>query len=229
MLIVFTGVSSVAYCQDSTAVRITPEVNSGKYTHEIGLNGTFLVKQLMSDNPASTLPQLPYVVNYQLGFGGKVGMRVGLGFEQSVQKSSIQGQIQPRTTTFLTGAYRLDICRQLLKYKKFSCGMFFGAILDHTKLETHTTTQSSFGTVTTSDLVNTSMGYGGEIGVGVKYSFNEHIGIGTEMPLQCKYTKSEELDIQTSTGSTSVQTITNSTGVSTKIFLPTSLFICVTF
>ncbi len=227
----FVGISGLAYSQDSTSVKAS-DVSGRKCTHEIGFNGTFLVKQLISDNPASTLAQLPYLVNYQVGFPNKMGIRVGLGFDQSVQKTSIQGQVAPRTTTVLTGSYRLDLCRQLLNYKKISCGMFFGVIMDHSKLESSTTTQSSFGSTTQSDLTNKSVGYGGEIGLGVKFSFNQHIGIGTEIPLQCKYTKTNEFDKQTFTsgGSTSsTQTISDGSLVTTKIFLPTSIFICITF
>jgi hypothetical protein len=106
--------------------------------------------------------------------------------------------------------------------------------MDQANLVTKTTTDQSSvgGPITTNELSSKSSSYGCELGIGIKFSFNEHIGIGTEMPFQVKETKTSETDKQTTvSGSFSSfnQTITETNGFSSKIFLPTSLFILVTF
>ena len=215
-------------------MKVEPSAKAPKRcTHQVGFNTTLLLKQLLSDNPSSQLLQLPYQVDYTLGFG-KNGVRLGLGFAQSVQKTTVHGQNSPRTTTSMSASYRLDYVRNILDYKKFSSNFFIGGIMEQGELSSNTINdQSSIGgPVTKSEIATSSMGYGGELGIQLKYSFNEHIGIGTELPLQVKYTTAKETDKQTITSGTFSQfeqTISDSKTVSTKIFLPTSLFLCIKF
>ncbi|MFL5764409.1 MAG: outer membrane beta-barrel protein [Bacteroidia bacterium] len=222
--------SSVSlHAQDSAKVGVYR-----RFTHQIGFNGTLLAKQLLSDNPASQLTMLPYQVDYTLGFSEKWGARLGVGFDQSYTSTSIQGQNSPRTTNTLTTAYRLDLVRNLLSYKKFSSGVFLGPIMNQANLVTKTTNDQSAsgGPITTDELTSKSSSYGAEIGIGLKYSFNQHIGIGTEMPIQVKQTVTNETDKQTSvSGSFSSfnQEITATHQLTTKIFLPTSVFLLITF
>ncbi len=235
-LIVFVGISSILKAQDSTSIKVVESPAPKNFSHEIGFNATFLIKQLFSNNPSATLLQLPYQLSYTLGVKDKLGIRLGAGFEQSVLKTVIQGQTTPRTTKFISGSYRLDFCKNIMAYRKISSFAFVGGIFDQTKIETTTITdQTSFGgSLTKSELINSSVSFGAEFGLGLKYSYNKHIAIGIEIPVQVKYTSSKETDKQTvtnnfSTNSTITLTITNTTGMTTKVFLPTSLFIFIKF
>lgn len=234
ILLALIGLSSVLKAQDSTALKIKDGPAPKFFSHEIGFNTVLLIKQLFSNNPSAQLSQLPYQVGYTLGFKSKYGMRIGLGFDQSTQNTSIQGQNEPRTTKVVNGSYRLDLCKTLINYKKISCNGFFGGIADNTTIQTTTVDdQTAFGgSLIKTELTDKSTSYGAEIGLGLKYSFNKHIAVATEVPLQVKYTISSELDKQTVTNSfssTFTQTITNTNGMSTKIYLPTSLFIIIMF
>ena len=104
------------------------------------------------------------------------------------------------------------------------------------QITTETTTisdQTPFGgSLIKSELINSAVSYGGEAGIGLKYSFNKHLALGIEMPVQVKYTTSKEIDKQTITNTfsnTYTEVITNSAGMTTKVFLPTSIFIIVKF
>ena len=235
ILIVLFGVTSVLKAQDSTATKIQDNAPAVKMvSHEIGFNATFLIKQLFSNNPSATLAQLPYQINYTLGIKDKFGIRVGAGFDQSVLKTNVQGQNTPRTTKFISGSYRLDFCKNVLTYRRISSFVFVGGVFDQTKIETTTISdQTPFGgPLVKSELINAAVSIGGEAGIGLKYSYNKHLALGIELPIQVKYTTSKEIDKQTITDSFSssyTEIITNSTGMTTKVFLPTSIFIIVKF
>lgn len=232
--IVLVCVSTSIIAQDSTATKVQEDPSPKKCSHEIGFNATFLIKQLFSNNPSSTLVQLPYQINYTLGIKDKFGIRLGAGFDQSVLKTSVQGQNTPRTTKFISGSYRLDFCKNVLSYRRISSFVFLGGIFDQSKIETTTISdQTPFGgSLVKSELINAAVSFGGEAGIGLKYSYNKHLALGIEIPVQVKYTTSKEIDKQTITNTFSssyTEVITNSTGMTTKVFLPTSIFIIVKF
>ena len=81
LAIVLVSISTSIIAQDSTATKVQESPSPKKCSHEIGFNATFLVKQLISNNPAATLTQLPYQLNYTLGIKDKFGIRLGVGFD----------------------------------------------------------------------------------------------------------------------------------------------------
>lgn len=220
----------------SAIVKAQDSIQTKKISHEIGFNSVLLIKQLISNNPSATLEQLPYQVIYSLHINGKYSLRLGLGASQSKIETKIQGLSQPRKTNTMSGAYRLGFGKNFVNYKKFICNAFGDITFDHSNITTNTTTSSgSFPTPTdiNQELKNVSQSKGLEIGFGVKYQFNKHIALYTEVPLQSKQTIIEETDHTTSfqngTIVDSKNTITSSKGSSIKLILPTTLFFMISF
>lgn len=227
VLIFLTLSSFIATAQDSI-----PKKNP--ITHELGFNSILLIKQIVSNNPNTTLPQLPYQIIYTLNFRDKFGIRAGLGINQSKTETTILGDPIPRTTTALSSAYRLGISRDFLNFKNLSANVFVDGTIEQTELNTKTQTSSGGGFISNEDITSKTMAYGPEIGFGLKYSFNKHIALYTEVPLQFVLNSSSETDTQSSTDNFSgntqtTTTFTSSKGHSIKIFLPTTLFLTVIF
>lgn len=225
LLLFFVANSILLQAQDSTSHK--------KIEHEIGFNTVLLVKQIISNSPNTTLPQLPYQVVYTLHFNNKYGIRAGIGFNQSSTETTIQGLSAPRTTKTLSAAYRLGVNNNFLNFKRFTCNAFADLTLEQSNLTTETQTSSGSGFVSDDKITNKSLSSGAEIGFGIKYSFNKHISLYTEVPLQCALTKTNETDQQMFMDNGSIvnmqTTVTSSKGLSTKIFLPTTLFLNILF
>jgi len=177
----FLLISAHCFSQDS--------VTTKKISHEIGVNSILLIKQVFSNNPTSnTLAQLPYQVIYTLHFNkSNLGIRLGLGINQSTTETEIQGLNSPRKTTSFTSDVRLGINKNFVTYKKIVCNAFLDITNDQASSETTTETSDQFNVSTSREkIASKSSSTGGEIGFGVKYCFNKHIALYIETPLQIK-------------------------------------------
>lgn len=228
LVIILIASFSIIKAQDS--------IQAKKISHEIGFNSVLLIKQIISNNPASTLEQLPYQVIYSLNFSTNYSLRLGLGINQNKIETEIQGLNQPRITNTMNGAYRLGLGKNFVSYKKIICNVFGDITFDHSHIKTTTvSTTNTFPSPTDikQELNNISNSPGFEIGFGLKYQFNKHIALYTETPLQFKQTTTKETDHTTSTQNGFIvdaqSTITSSKGSSIKVFLPTTLFLMISF
>jgi hypothetical protein len=215
----------------SSFLKAQDSIPEKRIRHELGFNSVLLIKQIFSNNPNATLPQLPYQVIYTLHFKNKLGVRAGLGITQTRTETAIEGLSSPRITKELISAYRLGINKDFLTYRHITANAFADVVTQQASLSTETETNSgSFSSRQTIDSKIFSVGP--EIGFGIKYTFNKHIALYTEIPLQFLYTTSHETDVTTNdnSGSSFTETqISNSKGYATKIFLPTTLFLNILF
>ncbi|MDF2438837.1 MAG: hypothetical protein K0Q95_3213 [Bacteroidota bacterium] len=226
ILLILIALSSNVLAQDS--------IPQKKFSHELGFNSVLLIKQIISNNPASTLPQLPYQIIYTLNFKEKFGIRAGLGFNQSRTETTVLGNPIPRVTQGMSSAYRLGLNMNFVKFKKITANAFVDFTMEQNKIDTETSSNS--GSFSSTQMISAeTSSLGPEIGFGIKYSFNKHIAIYTEVPLQFALNKSSETDTQTITDNFNggnVQTttsISDTKGSTTKIFLPTTLFLSIIF
>jgi hypothetical protein len=162
----------------------------------------------------------------------KTGIRAGLGISQTRTETQVAGLSSPRITNTVSGSYRFGINRNFLNFKKITCNAFADMTFNHANFTTETeSTSGSFSSK--SKISSKSMALGPEIGFGIKYSFNKHIALYTEIPLLVTYNQSHDSDTQTSFNNGSfistTSTISDSKGFSTKIFLPTTLFLNILF
>lgn len=236
-----TTISLSLNAQDSALValpeRINPDAPKEKrFTHDLGFNTILLIKQVFSNNPSAQLTQLPYQVGYTLGFGNDLGLRLGVGFNQSVTETDIQGLTEPRKTSVFSGSYRLGINKNFVDYKKIVCNAFFDFTIEHANTNTETVSDISSppgAFVQSQKFSAKSTSPGAQVGIGVKYCFNKHIALGTEVPVAFKYSMSEETDktVTTQFGveTNSEEVISSSTTMTTKIILPTTLFLIIMF
>ena len=178
----FLLISAHCFAQDSVATK--------KISNEIGVNSVLLIKQVLSNNPSNTLSQLPYQVIYTLHFNKSgIGVRLGLGINQSSTETEIQGLNSPRKTTSFSSSIRLGINKNFVTYKKIVCNAFLDITNDQANSETTTETTDQFNVSTLREKISSkSSSTGGEIGFGVKYCFNKHIALYIETPLQIKFT-----------------------------------------
>jgi hypothetical protein len=223
--------TSFSNAQDSI-IQTQDPISQKRITHELGFNSVLLIKQIISNNPATTLPQLPYQVIYTMHFNNKFGIRAGLGINQSRTETTISGLTGPRVTKTISGAYRFGVNRNFLNFKKITCNAFADMTFTHANITTDT--ESSSGTFSSKTSISSkSMSVGPEIGFGIKYSFNKHIALYTEIPLQVTYNQSHDSETQSSFSNgtlvNTTSTISDSKGYSTRIFLPTTLFLNILF
>jgi hypothetical protein len=196
-----------------------------------------LIKQVFSNNAnssTSTLPQLPYQLIYTCHYKDKFGLRIGAGFNSSESESIITGQPKPKVTNTSSGAYRVGLNYNFLHYSKFTCNVFVDGLYERNSLKTVTSTTVAAGPFggTTENTVETkevTSGTGLDLGIGLKYSFNKHISVYTETPIQVKnlYTAATESD--KTAGVENFTTSTSANERTVKIILPTTIFLTISF
>jgi hypothetical protein len=208
-----------------------------KFTHEVGFNTILLIKQLISNNAnssTSTLPQLPYQLIYTMHYKSLLGVRLGAGFTSTESESIITGQPKPKVTNTSSGAYRLGLNYNFIRYNKFTSNCFVDGIYERNSLKTVTSTTVPAGPFggTAENIVETqevTSGGGISVGLGLKYSFNKHISVYTETPVQIKnlYTSAKESD--TTAGVENSTTSTSANERTVRIILPTTIFLTISF
>lgn len=207
--------------QDSTKV----------FQHELGFNAVGLIKQIISNNPSSTLSQLPYQIIYSLN-KDKMGIRTGVGVFMGSSKTELNGQTEPRTNNNLSLNSRLGFSYNFLNANKFVFNAFADGLFNYNTSKTvnsFTTTQFPTSTVTTKTTSeDLTTGIGGEIGFGIKYNFTKHLSLYTETPLQFVSSNTKST-VKVEKSGTLTQTTDKFYNQGVSIFLPTTLFLILRF
>ena len=213
------------------AVMAQDSTSAGKrFTQELGVNSVLLVKQLISNDPDATLEQLPYQVIYTLQSNRtKMGFRAGLGLTASKTETEIQGLNKPRVITSTSFAMRAGVNKNFLSHKRIVANSFIDVITSRNFSRTETQTSLGPGASIITILENNNNAFGLDLGFGVKYKFNQHISLYTEVPLQIAATTSSSYDSQIVQGGGNTTTISKGSGFDTRIFLPTTLFLVISF
>lgn len=212
------------YSQDSSKVKLL--------NHEVGFNTVSLIKQLVSNNPTSTLPQLPYVIFYNVYYKNLFGLRFGLGLTSNTIETKVSGQIDKKVTKNSTQDIRLGLSYNFIRTKRFVANVFGDYVYNKNIISsTNTSTVQAFpdpiSTITV-ESIDKTLGNGAQAGIGLKYNIFKHLCVYTEMPLVflSKNTTSETRIIDSGVID---KTTTNVHNNNLQIILPTTLYLVLTF
>jgi hypothetical protein len=200
--------------------------------HEIGFNTVSLVKQVISNNPTSALPQLPYDFFYNAYYKDKFGIRLGAGLSTSYTETEIQNQPYPRITNKFTINTRGGLSYNFIHNKRITLNVFADYVRSDTKDETiATTTVQTFPNPTqriTTETSDKSTAEGAQAGVGIKFNIYKHLSLYTEAPLSytTKVSKSTVNINDTGTNSWSVSTVRTS---GLLFYIPTTIYLVLRF
>jgi opacity protein-like surface antigen len=217
-----------ANAQDSlVAKKRTPFLN-----HEIGFNTIYLIKQVISNNPSATLPQLPYSLFYNIYYKNIVGVRLGVGATNTTTKTAISGQVDAKTNTNKSYDLRAGLSYNFIKQNRLTANVFADFIVNQTNVKnSNTTTAQVFPNPQTTLTVNSTdvtKGQGAQAGIGVKYKLLKNLSLYAEVPISYITTKTTaELSVDES-GVTDKTTSTSS-GNNLQITLPTTVYLVLTF
>jgi hypothetical protein len=221
----------------SNAQELRDSSSANKIKHDLGFNTILLIKQVISNSPSNLNVMQPYQVIYTMHYG-KVGLRAGMGVGQSKTETSITGQTIPRTTNFIDLAGRLGANYNFLTNKRITCNAFVDGVYQNSKLKTVNTstfTSGGFGGGQVSTQVftseNKSSAVGGQVGFGIKYSIAKHLALYAEVPLQFTTVSSSESSNTVVNGVLQGNSVVSSStkGANTQVFLPTTLYLLITF
>jgi hypothetical protein len=221
-LLLFTAITFYTRAQDSAKV----------LQHEIGFNTVSLIKQMISNNPSSALPQLPYDIFYNLYYKDLVGIRLGLGYQNSHQETDIEGQQTPRNTDQSSLNLRAGASYNFVRTKRLTFNVFADYVMERQSLKTsNTSTIQSFPNPIanfTVENTETTTGNGGQLGVGVKYNLFKNLSLYAEVPFTfiARATKSE-----LSVTDDGLREVTSTSGKSsfTSVTLPTTVYLVLRF
>lgn len=200
--------------------------------HEIGFNTVLLVKQLISNNPTASLDQLPYTVFYNMYFNHTFGIRLGLGISNTKFKTTIEGQPEPRETKQQDLNFRGGLTYNFVTNQRLTLNTFVDGIFNNASYKTvNTQTLSSFPQIitiksTSSDKI---IGFGGQIGVGVKYNLLKYLSLYLEVPLSFVSSTAKSEVETTRTNSPSEKDSSKDVITTTYITLPTTLYLVLRF
>lgn len=212
------------YSQDSVKVKLL--------NHEIGFNTVSLIKQMISNSPSSTLPQLPYAVYYNLYYKNLIGLRLGFGLTANTIETKVDGQSEHRITKNSSQDYRVGLSYNFIKTKRFVGNVFGDYVYSKSLISSvNTSTMQTFpNPISTLKVESTdkTSGNGGEVGVGLKYNIIKHLSVYIEVPLVLT---SRLTTIETKVNDSGVIDKTSSTVRNNdfKIILPTTLYLVLTF
>lgn len=222
VLVLFSLVTLSVNSQDSTKI----------ITQEVGFNTVLLVKQLVSNNPTSVLPQLPYAVFYNIYFKDLVGARIGFGYSKFYSETDIEGQPTPRTLDQINMNLRVGASYNFVRSRRITCNVFADYVTSKSSVESaNTSTIQSFPnpieTLTVKSLDET-LGKGAQVGVGVKYNLYKNLSIYTEIPFTylSQKIRSELLIINSGVGDL---TTSSSKATTTNFTLPTTVYLVLRF
>ena len=221
-IFLFVLTSAFLSAQDSTKI----------VTQEIGFNTVSLVKQLISNNPSSTLPQLPYDLFYNVYYEDLIGLRLGAGIINQYIETSVTGQIVPRTTDNKSLNLRIGLSYNFLKTKRLAFNVFGDFLIEKGSSETaFTSTITSFPNpviTQTTKITEKLNGSGGQIGVGVKYNILKNLSIYAEVPFVFLTEKSSSSVFVNRSGLVSLTDDSSKTTTS-RIILPTTIYLVLRF
>jgi hypothetical protein len=201
-------------------------------THEIGFNTVALVKQLISNNPTSTLAQSPYTIFYNQYVKDKSGIRLGLGFNNFSSQTKIEGEPTPRKSTQNSFNCRAGFTNNFIKQNRITLNAFADVLYGQSKLESVNTTIQSFptGTITTtSTSSDETSSVGGQVGVGIKYNLYKHLSIYAEVPVTFLSGTTTSDVLVAETLQPTQKTTSKSTSTSISILVPTTIYLVLRF
>lgn len=206
-------------------------------SHEIGVNAVGMVKQLISNNPNSTLSQSPYLVIYNLYFKDKIGFRAGLGIEMSNIKSDIEAEPEPRTTNNIGLDTRLGLSINFINYERLTVNANFDLLQSHHSNKTVSTFTSngSNNTINTTKTITEDLNkaFGGGIGFGVKFRIYKQLFTYVESNInfmaENSVSKFERNSFGTFVSASDVKTEDKSSSNNIFIRLPTTLYLILKF
>jgi|GEM_PF-5665945 len=203
-----------------------------KINHEIGFNTVLLVKQLLSNNPTSTLQQSPYLIFYNLYFKDKAGIRAGLGLFTNKIKTTIEGQPEPRLTVQNSVDLRLGFSYNFLKQNRITFNAFIDGIYGNSSFHT-TNTQTIMSTPGTGTITATSedatTNTGGQAGIGVKYNLHKYLSLYIEVPVRYIASSTKTETKTTRTSFPDQKNSSKSASAGSDIMLPTTLYLVLRF
>jgi hypothetical protein len=174
-------------------------------SHEVGVNVTSLMKQVVSLSNTNLVVQ-PYNLTYKAIYKN-YALRSGIGMVISNSSTSIQGVAVPRVTNAHGLSYRVGLEYQTRIAKRLSVYGGIDFVSDKISSETKTFNESvSFSGTTTTEMLtkNMSKSYGCGPALGIQFWINKRISIFTEAPLYFKSTTSTEaVNTKTTTSSMS--------------------------
>jgi hypothetical protein len=199
---------------------------------EIGFNTVSLLRQIVSNTPASSLNQLPYDFFYNFYVKDLVGIRLGGGITSSYTKTYIEGQPYPRLNSDMKQMFRAGLNYNFTGHKRVTLNFFADYVFGETSLysaniSTIQTFPNPIQTLTTEAEDKTEI-TGGQVGVGVRYSFHKKLGIYIEVPYAVtKERLSSRLSV-TESGETS-SSYDFSVLYAQRIYLPTTIYLILRF
>lgn len=242
--------TSFVYAQDSARVQndyvaLTSVHKPDKLlNHEIGFNTIYLLAQLPFFNTNSlNIPQLPYIAFYNLYYKNTIGLRLGAGVSTMSQKQESPQQTppppQPNQSQYQNTNnsinLRLGVSYNFMKEKKVTLNAFADFLYRKEKAETITTTTTTNQIfpnpimTTTNRTTNVFQGFGGEVGVGVKYNFYKNLSLYFEVPFVLMSGADTMEQFNSQTGTADKLTKTKTTSSSSNFILPASIYLVLRF
>jgi hypothetical protein len=177
LLFLFTATVALAQRPDSARAQ--------QFRHEIGFNAMRLLDQLpLIEAPGD---QLPYDVFYNFWFSERFGMRLGAGILKENVQTAIPGQAEPRESDRTNMNVRLGLNHNFLRTGAMTINAFADAVWENVQNKTITTTTTQlFGdpiVTTTVKNEEESMGFGGQVGLGINFRIYRNLCLYTEVPL----------------------------------------------
>ena len=219
LLALFAAFSFSANAQsDSTS--IAPK---GTF-HELGINGTFFFANFLTISGNIPVSVDPYALQYKVLFGGRNGIRTGIGANYRSQKDTPDNGTQTDFRSTAVSA-RLGYEHRLTFGKRWAA--FFGADIVYNYANIYNRTHDEgFQTVT---ITNTSHGGGGGPVIGLQFYASPRISLGTETAVH--FISSSDTE-KTSIISNFAPPNTSTDGSDVMSFnfnLPTSIYVNITF
>ena len=197
----------------STSIE-TPKV---KLQHEVGINATFLVKQLLSFGANNSIPISPYIFLYKLTYKGH-GIRLGAG-GNSVGLTEKQATFaDTKTIVYESINARIGYEYQHPLGEKWTSWIGLDAVYGNSISKN--ISDSGFDRVTLSNGISNK---GGALALGVQYNINKHFSIATEATVQATYQINAERKIFSSSGQVPTDKVSQGWNISTQA--PSSIFI----
>jgi len=200
--------------------------------HEIGFNTVLLIKQVVSNSPTLTLPQLPYSVFYNIYYKDRVGLRLGAGFSSSYSETEIPGQQLPRTTDKVDLNLRIGGSYNFVKSKRIILNCFADYVFENIKSETaNTATTQVFPNprqIITTETSETTRGEGAQAGVGIKLNIHKYISLYAELPVTYVTRVSHSRILINDTGEEE-ESVSTSRVSTAQVFLPTTVYLVLRF
>ncbi|MEM7367283.1 MAG: hypothetical protein AAF587_01710 [Bacteroidota bacterium] len=221
MYLLFACISLPLIGQGQDIDSRTPQRKRFPITHQIGINGTTLLKQFVKGADSTTAPS-PYLFTYKFGLGPFV-LRTGLGGSMRSESLQQEGYADSETDEFFSVEARVGLEYQAAMGKRWQ-GSFGVDYLGFGQEDRHIS-DTGFDKVTTS---TQTKGWGVGPAIGLRFLVNQRLSIYTEGAFY--YTQSERINSRLFTNFPQFDDqISDATLRDIRLLLPTSIFIVYEF